>query len=232
MNYPDGYDTPAFPAGARIAVSRVMAIGASVAFLLIVFVAGMILWTSKSIKNDPFLISINQLTGDWASVGHSHGELRFSATRTLQESVVANFVQNWFAISADETENARLWKTCERTTDCTTDANLSYGDKTCAMFCATSEDVFNKFVYYVIPDYQARVMGGERWSVDMSSLQIIPQGKISDGGGAWQVIATVKSNLVGSFKVIAFAKVARQNANYPRTMGYYIADFNAYRTSK
>ena len=48
LKYPDNFDTPTFPAGPRIALSRVMAIAIMVVFALIIVAGGMILWASRS----------------------------------------------------------------------------------------------------------------------------------------------------------------------------------------
>lgn len=229
MDYPGSFETPAFPAGKRIAVSRFMAIGISLVCLVIIFLCVLVWWTSRSQRVDPFIISINQITGQWEIVGHSHGDFEYSPNRTMQESVVGNFAQNWFTISADMDENNAMWKTCDRNETCQADDKLSYGDKTCALYCASGEDVFSRFVYNVVPDYLMRADGSERIAVNMETLQISPIGQISDNGGTYRVQATLQSNLTGEMNVIAFAKVARNTSGYPRTLGFYVADFNAYR---
>lgn len=229
MDYPGSFETPAFPAGKRIAVSRFMAIGIMAACLVIIFLCGFVWWSARSHRVDPFIISINQITGQWEIVGHSHGDFEFSAIRTMQESVVGNFAINWFAISADASENNAIWQTCDRTETCQSDDKLTFGDKTCAIYCASGEDVFSRFVYYVVPDYLLRMENGERIALDMETLQMAPVGQITDLGGTWRIQATLQSNLTGDMKIIAFAKVARNTTNYPRTLGFYVADFNAYR---
>ncbi len=229
MDYPASFDTPAFPAGKRIAVSRFMAIGILAVGLVIVSLCGLIWWSARSGRVDPFIISINQTTGQWEIVGHSHGEFEYSAMRTMQESVVGNFVRDWFTLSADADENNALWQTCDRAETCQTDDKLTYGDKTCAIYCASGEDIFSRFVYYVVPDYLSRTENGERMAVNTETLQISPLGKITDMGGTYRIQATLQSSVHGELKVIAFAKVARNTMNYPRTLGFYVADFNAYR---
>lgn len=233
MEYPSDFDTPTFPAGKRIAVSRFMAIGISVAFLLIIFLCGILFWVSKSKSIDPFIVTTDNITGQWVVIGHSHGNapIEYSARRALQESVVGTFVTNWLSISDDETVNEALWKTCDRTKDCIGENTPAYGNKECAIFCTSGEDLFSRFVYDVIPVYQTRVANGEKIVIDKASIQITPVGTISDNGGTWQISLTAQSNLSGDTDIIAFAKVARSTISYPKTMGYYVADLNAYKVN-
>ena len=76
-----------------------------------------------------------------------------------------------------------------------------------------------------------RVADGETWSVSKTDFQIEPAGQISEYGGTWKILAMVKSNLYGDMKIVAFAKVARNTNSYPQTLGYYVADFNAYKVN-
>ena len=64
------------------------------------------------------------------------------------------------------------------------------------------------------------------WVIRPNSLQITPIGET----GIWQVRVDVLSSLNPEpIKIIAYANVARNTELYPRTLGYYVADFNAYR---
>ncbi len=231
MDYPSSFETPAFPAGKRIAVSRFMAIGISVLFLLIIFMCGILFWVSRSQKIDPFLVSINNVTGRWIDVGHSHGNAPFeySTTRTMQESVVGNFAAKWFMISEDAENNDALWKTCERNVDCIGENTPAYGINDCAIFCMTSEELFSRFVYDIVPDYQNRFANGERWNLDKANIQIEPASTVSDVGGTWLLRANIQSNMSADINIVAFVKVARNVAFYPQNLGYYVADFNAYK---
>ena len=51
MKYPDDFNTPAFPAGRFVAVSRFMAVAVMVLFLGIGCLCGIILWAKKSEKS-------------------------------------------------------------------------------------------------------------------------------------------------------------------------------------
>ena len=233
MDYPDNFNTPAFPAGPRIAISRFMATASCVLFVVIIFMCVLLLWAVRSQQIDPFIVSIDELTGQWTVVGHSHGNgpIEYPAIQSLQQSVVGNFAANWFTISENAADNDAMWQTCERASACGTENTHSYDDKTCALYCASGEELFNHFIYDVIPDYQARVAAGERWVVDKTEFQMEPAGKISNDGGTWRISATIQSNLSGDMSIIAFAKVARNAQMYPQTLGYYVADFNAYKVN-
>lgn len=228
MNYPDNFDTPAFPAGKTIAISRLMAIGTSIVFLLIIFTCGLLVWTVRSQRVHPFLIATNNISGEWRLVGHDHGKKTVPAIQTLQEATIGAFIQNWFYISEDASENAALWAQCDRNTACVSDG-MEYGSKTCALFCATGEDLFMKFMSDIMPGYQARATDGERWTVNMESISAMPVDKISENGGTWRISLTVQSNISAPMEILGYAKVLRNIKYYPRTMGFYVSDFNAYR---
>ncbi len=227
MEYPDNFDTPAFPAGKRIAVSRLFAILTSGLFVAILGVCGLLMWTTRSATVDPFIISVDKITGAWSVVGHSHGRIEYSASRTMQESVIANFARDWFTVGTDSENNA-LWQTCDRERVCMSDNAPAHTDGVCALYCAAGDDVFNRFLYNVVPAWAEIAANGGRVSLNMAYLQITPIGAITDVGGTWQISATV-STPDGDMQIIAFAKVARLESRYPRTLGYYIADFNTYR---
>ena len=97
LDYPGNFNTPAFPAGKRIAVSRVMGIGILGTFFVITCVCGLLLWGVRSMRLDPFLISIDKITGSWTVIGRSVTLNRaVSITETVQQAVVGNFFQSWF----------------------------------------------------------------------------------------------------------------------------------------
>lgn len=231
MDYPNDFNTPAFPAGSRIAISRFMAIASCVLFVVIIFMCALLLWAVRSQRVDPFIVSVDEITGQWNIVGHSdgNGPLEYPYLWSLQQSVIADFTADWLSISTNPSENEAVWKTCDRKTDCSTESTLPYGDKSCSLFCISGEDLFSDFVYDIVPDYQERVSNGERWVVDKTAIQMEPAGTINDNGGTWRVSATVQSNINGDMNIIAFVKVVRNPSLYPQTLGYYVADFNAYK---
>ena len=147
----------------------------------------------------------------------------------MQEAAIVHFVQNWFSISDTPLENESLWRTCDRTKECGNRRDTPYGDKSCAIYCATGEDMFSRFIYDIVPDYQMRSAMGERWVVDVDSIGISPFGSVGENGGTWRINVNVHSNVSAPINIVAFAKVVRNIKSYPKYMGFYIADFNAYK---
>ena len=89
MRYPDNYDTPAFPAGTRIAQSRAATICVAVVMMLIVIVCGMLILVTPAARKQPFLITAeNKGAGEWQVVGYEHGVRKITATDALQESLI------------------------------------------------------------------------------------------------------------------------------------------------
>ena len=229
MDYPGGFEVPAFPAGKRIVVSRIMSVATMVVFLLIAFVCGMILWAQKSVTVHPFLVSVNHLTGQWEIIGHQHDEIKeVSTTRTLQESVIAKFMRNWFLVTTDEV-NTLLWQSCDRATECNPKNKTGVDTGKCAIYCIAGDEIFNRFIQDVVPIYQISVMAGEMLGLQMSSLQILPIGTISESGGMWQIRAVIESSLAKPINILAYAQVERNLDLYPQTLGYFVSDFNAYK---
>lgn len=174
------------------------------------------------------MISADNNTGTWKIVGQQGDALVYSPARTMGESVVVRFVIDWFNISDNTDDNERAWQRCERS-DCATTDSLSPDTRTCAIYCATGDDMYTGFSYGIVPGYRERETNGETWSVIEDSIILTPSGRISDNGGTWRVNATVDSNIDGEFKIVAYVKVAKNTNYYPLNMGFYIADFNAYR---
>ena len=229
MDYPGGFDVPAFPAGKRIVVSRLVGIAILSVFLVIVFIWGMIVWAEKSVTVHPFWVWVDNLTGQGLVVGHQHEEIKqVSATRTLQESVIAKFMRNWFLVTTEEV-NTALWQSCERATECNPKNKTGIDSGKCALYCISGDDIFNRFIQDVVPAYQISVMAGEMLGLDMASLQISPVGDFTENGGMWKVRAVIKSSLANPIDILAYARVERNIDVYPQTLGYYIADFNAYK---
>lgn len=205
-----------------------MAIGAMVAFFITVFLCGLLVWSANSRKLEPFMISIDNHTGVWSLVGHGDWVIDYSVAQTMQESVVGQYVKTWLTISENTDENIAAWGKCSRE-ECVSGDGLLYGGRRCALYCQSGNDIYNRFIYNVMNDYTARAAAGDSWTVDTSRLEIMPAGPITDAGGTWHVHATVQSKINDDFEVEIFVKVARNMENFPATMGYYVADFNAYR---
>ena len=68
------------------------------------FFIGILLWSARSDRLEPFMISANNDTGEWKIVGKSSNSVEYSVARTMQESVVGNFVKDWFKISKDNSK--------------------------------------------------------------------------------------------------------------------------------
>ncbi|MBD5389024.1 hypothetical protein HDR63_02095 [bacterium] len=229
MDYPGSFDTPAFPAGSRLALSRAVSIWILGAFFIAICLCGALLGAMRLQRLDPFMISVDAATGQWAVVGRDGRHLHYTVGRTMQESVVGNFVTQWFQIADNDAGNAGAWRKCTRN-ECASGDALFPATRYCTIYCATGEDVFTRFARDVVPDYTARAAAGQTWTLDAGSLQITPAGPITDTGGVWQVTATILTGAGTSFDIIAWAQVARNTTYYPGNMGFYIADFNAYRT--
>lgn len=230
MEYPAGFDTPTFPAGSRVAATRVVAIAIMTVFFLIVCACGLLLWAQRAATIHPFLVSIDNVTGQWMVVGHNHGRVReITTSQSLQESVIGKFIQYWFWISASDNVNAALWRSCDRDIQCNPENKTGIDTEECAIFCMAGEDIYSRFITSVVPDYQSRVVNGETWLLDMASIKTTPIGTIQDAGGMWQVRATVYSNKSGPIDILAYVRVSQNATLFPQTMGYYISDFNAYK---
>ena len=228
MQYPDNFETSAFPAGTRIAAARVVSIAVSIVLLLILFACGALLWSVRNAQISPVLVAANENPNVWRIVGAEGMRRNMRATVLLQEALIANFVKRRFYISDSMIENERMWTACDPATDCATDGNTTTGTD-CALFCAATPAVFANFSNTQVPDYRYRVGQGTTWSVIPATIRILPSGWPSDMGGTWRVQFSILSNKEPPIEIVAYAKVARQMDVYPRTMGFYIADFNAYR---
>jgi hypothetical protein len=227
MNYPDDFDTPSFPAGRRIAISRMMAVATLCVFLIIIFLCGILFWSSRSENVRPFMIGIRN-DGTWAVVGHDGGTPEYSINYTMQESLAGNFVKSWFTISESHDANLAAWKQCDRTT-CVSGDELMFGSRECSIYCNTGDDLFSDFYYNILPDWEKRESNGTTWSVRDDDMRITPAGVINENGGTWRISATILDNNGKTFNVMAFLKIAKNNNYHPATLGFYVADFNAYR---
>ncbi|MBR4860079.1 MAG: hypothetical protein IKV10_02140 [Alphaproteobacteria bacterium] len=223
MRYPDEFNTPTFPAGPRIALSRVVAIATMVVFALILAVGGGIYWASKSRHIHPFLVTIDDITGSWQVVGHDHGEPSITKNRAMQESLIANFIKNWFTISANPTENDDLWSSFDNADKCDESTRPTHAP----IFCAGSVELYSKFVNNVQPDYQVRVANGETWSVDVDNIYL-NEVNVTDTGGTWRALFEIDSNKQEPIQVIAYITLKHSAAYNPGTLGFYVASFNTY----
>ena len=232
MNYPDDFNTPTFPAGKSIAVSRAMGVGIMSAFLIIIFLGALLIWTIRSARVEPYILATDGINDQWRVVmaGNETPTLNMTDAQLLQQSLVWRFTQNWFGISRNADKNAAIWATECKREQCTGDT----GDtRNCAIFCAAGDDLFYRFSTDVLPNYSAIASTGANWFPVSESIRIDPIGRVSNDGGTWRIQLTVLTDGgTGAFDVIAYAKVARNTKYYPATWGYYVNDFNAYRISQ
>lgn len=228
MNYPDDFNVPTFAAGKSIAVSRAMGIGILSGFLIIIFLCGLLIWTIRSTHVEPYILATGGINDEWQiimPVANERPEIKMTSNQIMQQSVVWKFAQNWFSIFPDSNVNDNLWDTtCEREDCDTTD-----GSTPCQIFCTSGDNLFTRFKDDILPQYTDLENNGTQWSVVADSIRITPVDAITNAGGTWRVQMMVDTNRGETMHILAYAKVAQSKKPYPKTAGYYIADFNAYR---
>lgn len=233
LEYPDEFNIPTFPAGSRIATTRLVGVLVMVVFFLIVCSCGILLWTQRSIQNYPVLVSVNNVTGQWEIVGNYGNQRGFvreiSSTQSLQESVLGKFIRNWFWVSGKEAVNEVLWGKCDRVTECNPDNKAETDTRDCAIYCMSGDVLFDRFLQDVVPDYKNRVKLGQVLEPDMATLNMMPVGQITEMGGNWQFRVTVYINGTSAIDVLGYAQVARNTDVYPQTLGYFVEEFNVYK---
>lgn len=230
MDYPEDFNTSAFPAGQRIAVSRTVGIWTAVSLFLIICCCIAIPWLIKNRTVDPFVIYVNAPVGEWRLIGHADSKRTLPYYNTVQRALIGVFTENWFSISASADQNDDNWAQCSRTTFCDTRVPSAQGFGTeCGIYCLAGEDLYQNFKTDVLPTYKAIADNGETWDLNTKKLLIMPSGGATAAGGVWTVSGRVFSNRSGPFNVIAYVTVKRDTEKYPQTLGYYVADFKAYR---
>lgn len=232
MNYPADFDSPTFPAGRSIASARVVGIVIMVVFFLIMVTTGMFIWAQKSIRIHPFLVSVNNITGQWDIVGHDHEQItQIPVAQSLQESALTKFVQYWFWASASDIANSARWRECDMASDCGLGIEKKgidiEGD--CAIYCLTGDDLYSGFMERILPEYNRLKTDGNTWMADMDSLVLTPIDSITPGGGVWQVRVNVIQNEQDTIQILGYAYIEKANDKYQKNLGYYIKKFNAYK---
>ena len=223
MNFPADYDTRMFPETRYLSMARMFAIWSAVLFFLIVGLSWTLVWTMHASRTEPVLFSISDDGITWTAIIDGDTRLKYSATRVMQESVVANFTQMWFKISKDAKENEENWCKCDPE-KCWSN---ELAPARCNVCCASGTNLFNNFMGVVNSDFSARATAGEEWSVIPELIHVVPVGIISDKGGLWHLTASI--DMDGKIQNIeAFVKTIRSEQGYPATLGYYVADFHAY----
>ena len=230
MDYPDDFDTSAFPAGKRIAVSRAAGIWVMISFFLIVVLCLALPWVQHSRTIEPFVIYVNGAQGFWELVGHQNVKQQEPYYVPVQRALASIFTEKWFTLSDDAKINAEHWDSCNRETVCATRIeNTLYNNIGCDLYCLVDDDLYQHFVKTIVPLYQTSASFGERWYVNPSTIYAEPNGNITEATGSWIVHARVRSTVNGTFNIIAYVQIERDKEVYPQTLGYYISNFNAYR---
>ena len=231
MNYPDDFNTRTFSAGKSIAVSRAMGVGVMSVFLIIVCLCGILLWTIRSVRVEPYIIATGGVNDQWRVVmaGNETPNKNMTDAQLFQQSMLWRFTQNWFNISRNPDINAAVWNTECKREDCTA---TDPGTRNCALFCATGDELFYRFSKSTLEQYKYLESTGATWMVVPESMRIDPVGVTSIKSGTWRIMATVLTGGTGAMDIVAYATVARNEKYFPATRGYYVADFNAYRVSQ
>lgn len=231
MNYPDDFNTRTFPAGKGIAVSRAMGVGIMVAFFVIICLCGLILWTMRSVRVEPYILATHGINDQWRVI-IADGEtpkIKMTQGQALQQSLIWRFAQNWFSISTNHRINEATWdKDCEPQKCSSVITNA----KKCAIFCAVGDVLFRQFSTNILPQYKELASAGVEWRPDSESMRIDPIGEVSDNGGTWRIQMTILTGGTGAMDVVAYARVGRDLRRSPATQGYFIENINAYRISQ
>lgn len=235
MDYPDNFDTNAFPAGTRIAVSRTVALGIMIVFFLIICICGALLWCKKHSYIEPYLISINNKTGEWYLVKSADTDTQKTVTyyEAIQQSVIGKFTQYWFTISKNNDDNINRWEKCDRQKICNSIDRIYQSDRECSFYCLAGDTLFNKFTQDIVPLYKNSVSVGEQWTLDSTTLEITKyENTVTEQGGIWTIRAKVSSNINGVFDILGFVVVSQNMDAYSKSFGYYISEFNTYRITQ
>lgn len=230
MDYPDDFDTSAFPAGKRIAVSRTAGIWVMISFLVIIIICFALPWIQRLRTIEPFVIYVNGSHGFWELVGHQSVKQQEPYYKSIQRALAGTFTEKWFTLSDDATINAEHWGSCNRTTVCANRIeNTLYNNIGCDLYCLMDDSLYQNFVKNIVPMYQTSASFGERWYVNPTKIYARPNGDITETQGSWVVQAHVRSTINGEFDVIAYVQIGYNIELYPQTLGYYVSGFNAYR---
>lgn len=233
MKYPDDFNTPAFPAGKFVAVSRLMATVSMVVFIAIIALCSIILWAQRTQDVEPFLVSYTLNGEPWTTISHNAHDTEIPATYVVQESVLNKFIRQWFTISDNADINADVWDAnCSRQSPECTGKDVVNTNK-CAIYCACGDNVFDSFKNVVLPTYLNLESEYDAiWTVqDVLISPMEPVEKIaSNNSGFWKFNVSVQTNM-GLLNFVGYARTDRDSEQYKKTMGYYISEFNTYRVN-
>ena len=229
MKYPDDFNTPAFPAGRFVAVSRFMGTAVMIIFLAIVCICGIMLWVKKTQNVSPFLIYMNPNGERWTMVAHNNHETEIPAYYVLQESLLNKFTRDWFTIYDTDSANTANWAKCDRSSPECREASGDVID-TCAIYCATNESVYDEFEHVVLPVYSSLESDeGDVWTVTNINIKPVDSMKsITENGGFWRLNTSVQTK-TGTVYFTGYARIERDQKEHPKTMGYFISEFYTYR---
>ena len=230
MNYPDDFYTPTFPAGKSVALSRVMGIGILSVFLIIVCMCGLLLWTVRSMRVEPYILATGGINDQWRVIHTKKQQNVVDPNYLFQQFVIWRFTENWFTISPNHDENNMIWNDDCKIEDCMSSDTPT---KKCALFCLSDTILFKHFSQDVLPGYRSLESVGSTWMPELKSVRIEPVSTITSVGGTWRIQLTVlldKNNR--AMDIIAYADVNRNIKHFPSTFGYYVKTFNAYRISQ
>lgn len=227
MNYPNDFDTPTFPAGKTVALSRSVSVWISIVFFVIIVACGLILLLNHSKRNYPFLISTDPLTSDWTVVAYPEKNLKISPDRIIQETLVSNYVTYWFSINKNNMINEAMWQECD-STDCESADQYNPKNYNCALFCSSAPELYRQFTEKVLPEYRDRIAQASE-TISVRSQLITPPTNLKSKAGLWQSYVELESSVNKKFDVLAFIELGYDTDKYPATLGYYVKDFNAYR---
>ena len=227
MKYPDDFNTPAFPAGKFVAVSRFMATAIMVVFFVIICLCGLIFWVKKTQDVSPFLISISPNGERWTMVAHDNHKAEIPAYYVLQESLLNKFAHNWFTISGDADINRATWANCTGTRQV---CQENIDTNTCAIYCACDGSVFSSFERVVLPVYNELMNNNAAvWSVvDVRIAPVDSIDSIKEQGGLWKLNVAVQTDN-GIVNFMGYARTGLDATQHAKTMGYYVTEFNMYR---
>lgn len=230
MEYPNNFDTSAFPAGRELSLARFAAIFSMVVLFLVCCFCGGVALLQRYRGVSPLIIYVDAPNGNWELIAPKKQESQIPYYVAIQKSLVGTITEKWLRIAGDASQNAKMWTDCNRELVCnkrvTSNLQMTQG---CDIFCLTADSLFNYFKEEIVPNYTQREANGETWFVIPNTVKISALGEPTKNGGNWRVDATVISNKSGQMDVVAYIHVSHQNTLYQQNLGYYITDFNAYK---
>ena len=185
-------------------------------------------WAKKSQDMTPFLVSIRPNGERWQLVEYNKRNTEISSYYVFQEALLNKFVHNWFLISDNNLLNDANWANCSGNPDV---CNDNVATDVCSIYCTCDKQVFNSFETVVLPVYKELTAMAVPAVWEVKELSITPITEIKKSGGNWQLDILVTTN-TGVIKFVGYAKTSYDSVDkYPKTMGYYVSDFNTYRMS-